>query len=564
MKFNIALFLNLVSACWILIGCGGTAGTSAVGEVEASKLFAETSIVSGSILVSTIVSTTSGTFQGALPDGNGITSFKGIPYAAPPTGQLRWRPPQPAKLASGVRQALQFGNDCISSPGPLQNSPNQSEDCLTLNVWTPRLSGSAPKPVMVWLHGGGFQFGTSATPTYDGSLLAAQDVVVVSLNYRLGVFGFLATQQFDDESGSSGAWGLLDQVAALQWVQQNIKQFGGDPRKVTLFGESAGAHSVGMLMASSRSRGIFSKAIIQSGATWDTEHGSIATHQEAIARGKEFSSKFLNQDLRQVPADLIRAAAPWDQLTDPTITAFGPSIDGDLLTDSPINIFLKKKQLDIPVMGGWNGAEWFPFVARALPAAPAEVFYTAAAKLFGQNCVQRFKSLYPPTDDTNAQQSSFQLDGDLGIAEQTWEALTLQAQINNAYAYRFIYTSPYAPVAIHTSEVPFVFGTLTRQVLAPAATPSTEDRRISKTMMSYWTNFARSGNPNGAGLPYWPELGTNGMNVLRLDSAPAAESNPDVERFRFIANYRNEGRLPEAWRSLASPYIIQYQGSACP
>ncbi len=416
---------------------------------------------------------------------------------------------------------------------------------------------------MVWIHGGGFQFGSSALPTYDGARLAARDVVVVSLNYRLGVFGFLATAQLDKESGSSGAWGLQDQLAALRWVKANIARFGGDPLNVTLFGESAGAHSVGMLMASPKSPGLFSRAIMQSGAMWDSEHGSIITHQEALAQGNRYLAKFAGQDVRSISAEAIRAAEPWDYQTDPAITAFAPSIDGGVLTDSPMNVFQNHKQLDIPVLGGWNEAEGLLFASRSLPAVPPQAFYAAAGHLFGQNCVPAFQALYPPSDATNATASSLQLVGDVIIAQQTWETLFRHGAVNKNYAYRFVYTSPYSPMPIHTSEVPFVFGTLTREPLAPTAKPSSADRQISDQMMTYWTNFARHGNPNGQGVPTWPLLGATGSNVLLLDAHPRAAHNPDLGRFNFIARYRTAGRLPVVWRGLGSAYLGQYSGTAC-
>jgi para-nitrobenzyl esterase len=515
-----------------------------------------------------VVTTTSGTFQGTAPDANGALSFKGVPYAAPPVGPLRWRSPQPFKALPGIRPAVSFGNACLAAPGPFANLPNtatvpQSEDCLNLNVWRPAASG-APRPVMVWLHGGGFQFGASADPTYDGSVLTSRGVVVVSLNYRLGVFGFLASSGLDAESGASGDWGLQDQLAGLRWVKQNIARFGGDPSQVTLFGESAGAHAVGLLMSSPKAKGLFSRAIIESGALWDTEHGSIATHAEALARGNQFVSQFAGQDPRSIPADVINARAPWDGVSDPTLTAFGPSVDGGVLTDSPGNVFRKKQQLHIPILGGWNGAEYFIFAGRSIPAAPPEVFYSAASNLFGPACLPEFKTLYPQTDATNAQAASFQLNGDMGISEQTWETLKSQAAVGPSYAYHFTYTSPYSPMPIHTAEVPFVFGTLTRELVAPTATPSDGDKRYSAMMMSYWTNFAKRGNPNGAGLPTWPTIGADGSHVLTLDNDPRATSNPDLARFKFLARYRQNGRLPQQWRALGSPYLGTYQGPGCP
>lgn len=547
----------------------------ALSVLALSAMFIAARAGSAATLTPPVVTTTSGTFQGTAPDANGVASFKGVPYAAPPVGPLRWRSPQPVKALPGVRPAVSFGNACLAAPGPFANLPNtanipQSEDCLNLNVWTQSLpkataaASAAPRPVMVWLHGGGFEFGTAADPTYDGSLLATRGVVVVSLNYRLGVFGFLASSGLDAQSGASGDWGLQDQLAGLRWVQQNIARFGGDPKQVTLFGESAGAHAVGMLMTSPKAKGLFSRAIIESGALWDTEHGSIATHAEALARGNKFVSQFAGQDPRSIPADVINAKAPWDGVSDPTITAFAPSIDGSVLTDSPGDVFLKKKQLPIPVLGGWNGAEYFIFAGRAIPAAPPEVFYSAASNLFGPACLPQFKSLYPPTDATNAQASSFQLDGDTGIAEQTWETLMRQSAVGPSYAYHFTYTSAYSPMPIHTAEVPFVFGTLTKELDAPEATPGAGDKQLSAMMMSYWTNFAKRGNPNGAGLPTWPTIGANGSHVLTLDNDPRATSNPDLARFNFLARYRQNGRLPQQWRALGSPYLGTYQGPGCP
>ncbi len=292
------------------------------------------------------IATTSGDVQGSPADSNGVASFKGIPYAAPPVGPLRWRAPQPVPRRAEALSATAFGNSCVATPTPpgmpqfVRPPPTpQGEDCLTLNVWTAALpvrSGDAPKPVMVWIYGGGFQFGSSAEPRYDGSTLAAQGVVVVSMNYRVGALGFLATPQLDGESGASGMWGLLDQIAALQWVRQNIAKFGGDPSRVTVFGESAGAHAVGLLLASPKARGLVHGAILQSGAFWETQHGSITTHEEQLSKGADFVASFPpGTDLRSVDAATVAQHAPWDYAHDPTVKvpggslAFGPSLDGD-------------------------------------------------------------------------------------------------------------------------------------------------------------------------------------------------------------------------------------------
>ena len=515
------------------------------------------------------VSTTTGWVQGIAPNAQGVTAFKGIPYAAPPTGPLRWRPPQPMPPWAGIRTAASFGSACLAAPAPGSApvaSSSQSEDCLTVNVWTPAPDGGAAKPVMVWLHGGGFQFGSSASSTYDGSNLAARGVVVVSLNYRLGVFGFLAHPAFDQEAGGSGAYGLQDQLAALRWVRQNIASFGGDPSRVTLFGESAGAHSVGILLASPKSRGLFSRAIAESGAFWDSEHGSLATHEEALAKGRAFAEQFAGQDIRAVPADQVNAAAAWDAATDPGITAFAPSVDGQVLRDSPAAVFARGQQLDVPLLGGWNSAEYFLFEPRALPYATPQAFNAAAAQLFGTKCLPLFETLYPASSPDQAQASSLLLDGDLIISEQVWEMLSLRRRPNsaNVYAYHFSYTSPYSPIASHTAELPFVFGTLTPQRFAPQSTaPGEDDRRMADLMMAYWTNFARGGDPNGAGLPPWPAYKGAGSPIMQLSATSAAGPDADADRFRFIASYRKQGRFPQAWRTLGAGYGDRYAKVGC-
>lgn len=519
---------------------------------------------------SVLVQTTAGWVQGAAPDARGVTAFMGIPYAAPPTGALRWRPPQPAPQWNGVRASVGYGNACLAAPqpGPPRPAvPPQSEDCLTVNVWTPAPYKGAAKPVMVWLHGGGFQFGASAQASYDGSLLATRDVIVVSLNYRLGVFGFLATPALDQEAGTSGAYGFQDQLAALRWVQENIANFGGDPSRVTLFGESAGAHSVGILLASPLSRSLFSRAIAQSGAFWDSEHGSIPTHAEALAIGQAFAARFPGQDLRALPANQVNETGGWDYVSDPGVTTFGPSTDGQVLRDSPANVFLRGEQLDVPLLGGWNAAEYFLFQLRALPATTPQAFDAAAQQQFGNRCLPLFRALYPAYGSEQAQASSYQLAGDLIISEQTWEMLSLLRRPGsaNVYAYRFSYASPYSPVASHTAEIPFVFGTMTPQRFAPQSTaPTDADRRMSDLMASYWTNFARSGDPNGFGLPHWPVHGTVGFPVMQLRGANSG-AGPDSEagRFLFIASYRKHGRLPEAWRTLGAEHQERYPGFGC-
>lgn len=250
-----------------------------------------------------------------------------------------------------MRQTTSYGNSCFSGFLSAPN-PSQSEDCLTVNVWTPAPRRGARKAVMVYIYGGGFQFGTSNTPTLDGTNLAARDVVVVTLNYRLGPLGFLATPQLNQESGTSGMWGVQDQIAALRWVKRNIANFGGDPDRVTVFGESAGAHAIGILLASPQVRGLIDGAILESGAFWENvEYGSLATHQEALGLGSAFAAKFPGQDLRAVDPATITATAPF-VFADFPLMLLSPSVDGEVLQAASAEAFKRGQVPNVPLLGG--------------------------------------------------------------------------------------------------------------------------------------------------------------------------------------------------------------------
>ncbi|CAE6737563.1 carboxylesterase/lipase family protein [Paraburkholderia aspalathi] len=499
----------------------------------------------------------SGTVQGTQRDANGVMAFKGMPYAAAPVGQLRWRPPQPAPVWQGTRDATAFGARCEGSPllGPAPAGNVQSEDCLTVNVWTAAQTAGEKRPVMVWIHGGGFQTGvpTPASPTTDGSGLAADGVVLVSLNYRLGVFGFLAHPALDSEGTPSGNFGLQDQIAALKWVRSNISRFGGDPDNVTIFGQSAGAMSVGILMSSPLAHGLFQKAIGESGAFWDSEHGSLQTLAEARVRGEALATQLAGGDingLRAISADALLTAAPWSIQNDPVTGAFSPSVDGYVLPDSPANVFAHGRQSHVPLLAGRNGAEGVIFMSGALPHDSAASFEAAAAAQFGPGRLSEFLDNYPASSDTVTVASAQTLIGDLRINEQSWEWIQLQRQTGAApvYAYQFNYNSPYLPAPVHASEVPFVFGTLTPQPAAPAVAPGTQDRALSNQMMNYWINFARTGNPNGPGLPCWPAYAINGSQVMLFGTTSHAAPESDTSRLRFLRSFRFNGRFPDSWR----------------
>lgn len=498
------------------------------------------------------IRTQAGLVRGEPRDAGGVLAFKGIPYAAPPIGPLRWRAPQPPAPWSGVRDALAFGPASLSS---LENDPRpgpRDEDCLTLNVWTAAQEADEKRPVMVWIHGGGFQFGSSANPATDGSRLAARGVVVVSFNYRLGVFGFLAHPDLDTQA-PSGNYGLQDQLAALRWVKANIAAFGGDPGNVTLFGESAGAMAVGILMASPLARGLFHKAIGESGAFWDGRRGPLQTFNEARARGLAFARRQGDASiaaLRAMPAEQLIAAEPWNFERDHVSQAFSASIDRYVVPDVPARRFLRGEQMHIPLLAGWNSAEEFPFMSQSLPHRSAQVFRAAAEDMFGTDRLADFLTLYPADTDARAKASAAALTGDMVVGEQCWQWLRLHRASSRApvYGYHFNYTSPYTPIASHVTEIPFVFGTLTPQRVIGSTTPPAEaDRALSETMMDYWVNFATSGDPNGPGLPSWPAYDAGDV-VQVLGNTIEARRNPHADRFRFLGRFRDEGVLPMRWR----------------
>lgn len=509
----------------------------------------------GASRLQTQVSVAAGKVQAAPRDSDGVLAFKGIPYADAPVGPLRWRAPQPTKPWTEVRDATRFGNRCLSAwTGDRESGPPRSEDCLTLNVWTAAADTAERRPVMVWLHGGGFLFGSSASPQFNGQPLAAKGVVIVTLNYRVGVLGFLAHPDLDRE-GPSGDYGLQDQLAALRWVKANISRFGGDPQNVTLFGESAGAHAVGMLMASPQARGLFHKAIGQSGAFWDGKNGPLESFGEARERGVAFverSGVASIVALRALPAQAVNAAAPWDFTMNPMVTAFSPSVDRYVIPEVPAGRFARGLQMHIPLLGGWNEVEEYPFDKLGLPHRTAQEFRDAAATMFGKDRLAEFLKLYPADDDAQANASAAAFAGDIVIGEQTWHWLQLQRRTARApvYGYKFTYTSRYTPIASHITDVPFVFGTLTPQFIINSRTPpAAEDRAFSDELMSYWINFAKRSDPNGPGLPHWPALTNKGV-VQILGKTVAPQRNPQRARFEFIASFRKNGVFPERWRAI--------------
>ena len=497
--------------------------------------------------VTSMVVLSNGTIVGNDRNADGILSFKGIPYAAAPVGDLRWRAPQAAPNWTTARDAKQYGNKCWANgnPAPVVADPSVSEDCLFLNVWSGAQQSSERRPVMVWLHGGGFQFGTSGDPRWEGNNLAKKGVIVVSFNYRLGVFGYLSRADLAAESGgkSSGMYGLQDHLAGLAWVKKNIASFGGDPANITLMGESAGAHAVGMLSASPLAAGTFNKAIGESGAFWESEFGPLpsraASEQKGLALGAGLGASDLAA-LRALPA--LQLAVATNAAAAPFPKPFGPNLDGFVLTEDPAVRFFSGKQNDVPLLVGQNVAEGniFAVPGRALPNTATGLNAKASA-VFGAASLPAFAALYPSATDAQAAPSSIQLLGDLIIGLQTWTWGTAQKATGKSpvYSYYFRQSSAYRPLAIHVSEVPFVFQNLVASGGVPGALPVAQDIALADTMSSYWSNFAKTGNPNQPGLPVWPEYSGAGGNVMGLGVTVAAEPESFTARYQFLNRFRN-------------------------
>ncbi|RFU24673.1 hypothetical protein B7463_g11663, partial [Scytalidium lignicola] len=510
--------------------------------------------------ITSSIKTADGVINGLPRDSAGIVTFLGIPYAAPPVNELRWKPPHPvAPHLRSTIAAIEYGNSCWSSYSGQPTYRPQDEDCLTVNVWTGALHSTDKLPVMVWIYGGGFQFGASADPSYNGTSLATQGVVLVSFNYRLAALGFLALPELDCEGSASGNFGLQDQIAALKWIKANIAPFGGDPDNITIFGQSAGAHSVGILVASPLAHGLFNKAILESGAWWDSEHGSLNTYQQARTAGLAFQKTLGAKDitgLRKLSAATIMAANIWDPNSDPALTSFSPSIDNYVLPATPGTIFARGEQAKIPLLAGWTSEEETLFLGRSPPTAnPA---YQQDLKRLFNSKISEALILYPGSTSSLRNTSAAALIGDFIIRQQTWEAAEWQykAHVKDIYIYYFTYTSPYSPVAAHTAELPFVFGNLelgSNPIFGgqSISTPSSTDIQFSKNLMTYWSNFAKKGNPNGSGVPAWPAYkGVRDPSDTLLLNNTIIPYLYDYNRFEFIKSFRRNGILPLTWREV--------------
>jgi para-nitrobenzyl esterase len=518
-------------------------------------LFTRTALVLASIFAFSLtlaaqapapVRTDSGPVQGAAE--NGLTVYKGIPFAAPPVGDLRWKAPQPAKPWQDVLAADKFAPACVEVhedpvdipwlgviPAPV------SEDCLYLNVWTPAKSATDNLAVMVWIYGGGFGTGSTSIELYDGANLANKGVVVVSIAYRVGTFGFLATPELSAEQGGhSGNYGLMDQIAGLQWVQKNIAAFGGDPRRVTIFGESAGGISVSMLGASPLAKGLFTRAISESGGNFAPARAANegGENMRTLATAEKSGAAFLAKlgasslaDARKLSADAILKAqgggpGPRDW----------PIFDGYVLFGDQYELYEAGKYNDTPVLIGSNADEGALF-ARA---AKSDTYQASTQAAYGEYAA-KILAAYPGDTDAEALRSSRDLFRDTAFGWPTWAWARLQARTGKSkvYVYYLTHRPPYPEVprmkdwgASHGGELQYVFGNFSKQM------PSTDaDRALAEQVESYWTNFAKTGDPNGAGVPAWPAFTETNQQVMDLDDPSHPIPVPNLDQLKVLEGY---------------------------
>jgi para-nitrobenzyl esterase len=479
------------------------------------------------------VAVESGVLEGVVKDG--LTTYMGVPFAAPPLGALRWREPQPVRHWKGTRNATAFAPACmqtgVSMPG--EKPPTVSEDCLYLNIWTPAKAADERLPVLVWIHGGGYTNGSASMPLYWGDKLAQRGVVVVTIAYRLGPLGFLAHADLTAESGkkkSSGNYGLLDQIAALEWIQRNVAAFGGDRGRVTIAGQSAGAMSVSMLMASPRARGLFHRAIGQSGGVFEpVQIAPSYLLANAERDGKEYVTSLGASSiaaLRKRPAaDLLEGKAG---------SVSHPVIEPYVLPAGPYDAFVSGSYNDVPVLVGFNAEE-----ARSLVNVEQVKAASFAADIEGSfgPLPPPIMGAYPHETDAQARQARLDLERDLRFGWDMWAWARLQVQSGQgrAYVYFFEQRAPFPQGSIyagwgasHFAELWYMFDHLDQDAWAWSAA----DRQLAGLMSGYWTNFVKGGDPNGDGLPRWPAFNGSGQ-VMRLGDSVVADV-PDTERLQVF------------------------------
>ncbi len=505
-------------------------------------------------------STTAKVEQGVLKGARegSLTVYRGIPFAAPPVGDLRWRPPQPPAKWQGIRSADKFAAECVQSSGGSPQdakTPEMSEDCLYLNVWTPAKSAHDHIPVLVWVYGGGFNAGATSIPTYSGDVLARKGVVLVSIAYRVGPFGFLAHPDLSAESPHhvSGNYGLLDMIASLQWIKTNIAAFGGDPQKVTVFGESAGGIAVSQLCASPLAKGLFQGAISESGGSFGPPRRAgqpgenmrllADAERDGVSIAREAGASSIGE-LRKTPAEKIMAAQRTHGLA-------WPIIDGWVIPADQYTMYHDKQFNDVPVLIGYNSDEGATFSHDRNPRE-----YIDGVRRRYDSFADNLLKAYPVGEST-VPKSARDLSRDATFGWHTWIWARLQSQLGSSKVYYYYFDQhPPAPAdsprpglgAPHGREVPYVFGHLND---LQHEQPTSADQVISDAMVTYWTNFAKYANPNGKGMPQWPAFSDANPELMCFTGTPHVGTVPNPDGLDALDAYFAWRRSPAGERASA-------------
>jgi para-nitrobenzyl esterase len=496
------------------------------------------------------VQTDAGKISGMRAATSGVMVFKGIPYAAPPTGELRWRSPQAAVKWQGIRQADKFSDSCIQVLARSRNPwtkefmvQNQaSEDCLCLNVWTAAKNASERRPVFVWIHGGGFTEGSGEVAVYDGQKLAEKGLIVVTINYRLGALGFLTHPELTREAGKifghnvSGNYGLLDVIASLHWIQKNIAAFGGDPQRVTIAGQSAGAMAVHALTASPLARGLFHRAIAESGSSVTRRTRSLSESETDGVKFAESKGAKSLSELRHLPAQ---------ELLNTNGVRFAPVVDGWFLPAEIPEIFAQGKQNDVPTLTGLTADEGSS--APTYGKVSAADFQKQVRERYGE-MAEAFLRLYPSGNDLESAVAQKSSARDRGMVSMyLWASERARSSRANAWTYYFTRGIPWPEhpefAAFHTAEVPYVFSNL-HLLNRPW---EMMDRQLSERMSEYWVNFATSGDPNSKGLPRWHPFNASANETMELGEKTGMRPIADSAKVRFFTDHF---ALPASRRSL--------------
>jgi para-nitrobenzyl esterase len=512
----------------------------AYGWVTLVAFAASAAASSADAVLATPIHFQQGLLQGTAQDG--LTVYRGIPFAQPPLGGRRWRAPQRIPPLNGTRDATQFKPACMQ-PGPTLPNMKEpySEDCLYLNIWTPAKSPTDKLPVMVFIYGGGNASGSGSAPPYRGDQLAKKGVIVVTFNYRVGAFGTLAHPDLTKEAGTSGNYALLDIIAALRWVQTNIHAFGGDAGNVTLFGQSAGAYWESILMVVPQARGLFRRVIASSGG----EFGSTTAHdvfpaladaeQDGIAYVLSFGVSSITA-MRRIPADRI-VETDAGLIQPGGATALGPNIDRHLIPDEVRSLYRAGKQARVDLLVGSNADEGVNTLGPALPARA----YIRGLRRYG-GYADRFLALYPARSDQEAAQSQMRAKADeVAWRELSWARFQDDIGVKHIYLYRFSTIPPFQPwLALHAAgpgaELPYVFGFPPASALAQYEAPdkAAMHSQIEQQIQSYWTNFAKTGDPNGVGVTQWPAFSKTSEKMLQMGDRFAAADIVDLQAMNLL------------------------------